>query len=94
MPHFLVERYQSEVADGSLDSLAVRLDRATARLRAEGISVFYLSSTLLLDEECCFCLFEADSAEDVIRANHEAGSSFDRIGLAMHSGTERVERAS
>lgn len=94
MPHFLVERYLSEVADESLDYLAVRLDRAAASLRAEGISVFYLSSTLLRGERCCFCLFEADSVEDVIRANQEAGSPFDRIGLAVHAGIDCIERAS
>lgn len=84
MPTYLVERFLPAATSDRLQELAAASTAATARLRAEGVAVHYLESTLLADEESCLCLFSAPSIDDVILANDRAGLDYERIVEAEH----------
>jgi hypothetical protein len=76
---FVVERYLPGLdRDALLRSLA-HLEQAIAQMSSEGTRIRYLGSTIVPDDEACFCQFEADSANDVAEANRRAGVPFDRI---------------
>ena len=59
----------------------------------EGISVRYLGTTLLPDEEACFCRFEAASAEAVEEANHRAALPFAHVTAAEQIALDASERS-
>jgi hypothetical protein len=76
---FLLELYVSRVEGDA----AVERDAAQARLGAEALTqegrpVRYLRSIFLPEEETCFFLFEAESAEDVEEAARRASLAVDR----------------
>jgi hypothetical protein len=48
-----------------------------------GTQVEYLGSTIVPDDEACFCQFEAPLEEAVAEANRRAGIPFDRIVAAV-----------
>jgi hypothetical protein len=57
-------------------------------MRREGIELRYLGSTLIPEDQMCFCLFEGPSTEAVVEANKRAGLAFERILEAL-SADER-----
>src|SRR5215208_3437687 len=61
-------------------------------MRRDGTAVRYLGSTIVPDDEACFCQFEADSANDVAEANRRAGVPFDRIVDAVAAPCPRERR--
>jgi hypothetical protein len=63
--------------------VARRAEISTAQLRAEGTPIRYLGSTLVSEEQTCFCLFEAPDRHAVQAANERAGLSFERIVSAL-----------
>jgi Nickel responsive protein SCO4226-like len=76
---FVVERYLPGLdRDALLRSLA-HLEQAIAQMSSEGTRIRYLGSTIVPDDEACFCQFEATSATDVAEANRRARVPFDRI---------------
>ena len=80
---YVVERYVPGLGqDDLLDSLE-RLRVATDKLRGEGASVRYVGSTIVAEDEACFCQFEASSETVVAEANRRAGMPFDRIVSAL-----------
>jgi Protein of unknown function (DUF4242) len=85
MPTYLVERY-----------LPGRdrhwLEAAVARLQRQRRKAAHLSSAYVPTEDACFCLFEADTPEDVRDANEIAGVPFARIVAAEEIGTRQAER--
>jgi hypothetical protein len=86
MAYFLVELYLS-CADASEPQRAAARARADAqRLTRDGIEVHYLSSIFVRDDEICFHLLEAPSAEAVQQANEKATP-----GLARVSQVEILE---
>jgi hypothetical protein len=76
---FLVESYVRELDHAAAAAIARRLDSAAAELRGLGLTVVWLRSLALLEEETCFCLFSADAATHVVAANLRAGLDFDHI---------------
>jgi hypothetical protein len=79
MAEFLVEFYLSRT-----DAAALRRSVRRARLAAEeqtrqGMPVRYLRSMYLPDEETCFLLYEAESAEAARRAAGLAAIGFERV---------------
>src|SRR5207244_9587973 len=73
---FVVERYLPGLTRSDLLHGLSRLEQAAA---AEHGEVRYLGSTIVLEDEACFCEFEGPSAAAVAEANRLAGLSFDRI---------------
>jgi uncharacterized protein DUF4242 len=72
---YVVERYLPGLTRAELLHGLARLER-TPEAR-------YLGSTIVLEDEACFCQFEAPSAAAVAEANRRAGLSFDRIVPAV-----------
>ena len=79
MAHYLVEAYTSKSGQGDLSSLVVRARRASAQMRRDGIGVRYLRPILVPEDEICFHLFEAASAEAVSEASRRAELVYERI---------------
>jgi hypothetical protein len=81
---YLVERYlpSQEVAEA-----AERVDVATSQTASEGISVRYLGTTYVPDDETCFCEFEAPSREVVEQVNERANAPYTRILPAVRIST-------
>ena len=80
---FVVERYLPGTSQDELRRSLERLHEATEELRSEGIPVWYLGSTLVPEDEACFCQFEGPSQEAIAEANRRAGTRFDRIVSAV-----------
>lgn len=80
---YVVERYLPGVRRGELEHELERLEKTTRELREEGTPVHYLGSTLILEDEACFCQFEGPSEKAVAEANRRAGVPFDRIVTAV-----------
>jgi uncharacterized protein DUF4242 len=78
----MVERYVSGKPDDELERIAASLRAAVRELKAEGVPVHYLRSTLIAGDESCLCFFEAESAAVVRRVNHRAGLPYLRIVAA------------
>ncbi len=79
---YVVERYLPGLCRADLLPGLSRLTPAIEELRKEGSEVRYLSSTIVLEDEACFCEFEG-SSEAVAEANRRAGLLFDRIVPAV-----------
>jgi len=76
---YIVERYLPGLDREELLRSLERLKLVTAELRREGTPVHYLGSTIVLEDEACFCQFEGPSEAAVVEVNRRAGPSFDRI---------------
>jgi len=83
LPHYLVERFLPGDPAAQLAAVGDRARRSSEHLRSEGVHVRYLGSTMVPEDETCFCLFEALSLEVVRRANEGAGLAFERILRAL-----------
>ena len=77
---FVVERYLPGLSRSDLLRGLSRLEQAVA---AEHGDVRYLGSTIVLEDEACFCQFEGPSEAAVAEANRLAGLAFDRIVPAV-----------
>ena len=80
---YVVERYLPGVSSSELERVLVVLRRTTREMRSEGTPVRYLGSTIVPDDEACFCQFEGPSQAAVAEANRRAGVAFDRIVPAV-----------
>jgi hypothetical protein len=80
---YVVERYLPGLSRTDLLPGLARLEPAIEELRVEGPEVRYLGSTIVLEDEACFCEFEGPSAALVAEANRRAGLPFDRIVPAL-----------
>ena len=80
---YVVERYLPGLSRSDLLRRLSELERATEGLRTVSPAVRYLGSTIVLEDEACFCQFEGPSRAAVAEANRRAGLSFDRIVPAV-----------
>ena len=80
---YVVERYLPGLDQRRLLRMLGDLEQVTAELRAEGTDVRYIGSTIVPDDEACFCQFEGASEADVAEANERAGVPFARIVAAI-----------
>ena len=81
-PHvtrYLVELYVSRAGSGGADGAAQRARSAAEAMAREGLPVRWLRAIFVPEEETCFYLFEAASAELVRAVGERAGISFDRV---------------
>jgi hypothetical protein len=76
---FVVERYLPGLDRDALVRSLARLEQAVAQMCEEGAPVRYFGSTIVPEDEACFCQFEADAATVVAETNRRAGVPFDRI---------------
>jgi hypothetical protein len=89
---FLVELYVSRIGGvAAAEGSARRARRAVEELTREGRPVRYLRSIFVPEDEICFFLFEAGSAEDIEEAARRASLSVDRAAVAIAGGAEEEE---
>ena len=79
MAEFLIELYVSGAADDGADRETRRARCAAAALTAEGRPVRLLRSIFVPEDETCFLLVEADTAEAVQEAATRAAVPFERV---------------
>jgi hypothetical protein len=80
---YVVERYLPGLSRADLLPRLSRLEPVIEELRAAGSAVRYLGSTIVLEDEACFCQFEGSSVAVVTEANRRADLPFDRIVPAV-----------
>ena len=79
MNEFLLELYVSKTNCAAVEVGAERLGRAAAELTTEGTPVRVLRSIFVSEDETCFVLVEADTAENVRDIAHRASLPFERV---------------
>jgi hypothetical protein len=82
LPRFLVEVYQPDGGD-RLDEITERVRTAASSLTREGHPVRYLRTIFVPEDETCFHLFEAVSADAVAEASRRAAIELERIVEAL-----------
>jgi hypothetical protein len=80
---YVVERYLPGLTRADLLSRLSKLEPVIEELRADGSAVQYLGLTIVLQDEACFCQFEASSVAVITEANRRADLPFDRIVPAV-----------
>ena len=75
----MVEAYVSRATPGIDAGHAKEVFLAAEQLAREGLSVRFLGSIFVPEDETCFYLYRAQSAEDVRIAATRAGLVFDRV---------------
>ncbi len=68
MVEFLVEIYASRTDAAAVERSAIRAERAAEELTRDGTPVRYLRSIFVPEDETCFFLYEAGSADAVYEA--------------------------
>jgi ubiquinone/menaquinone biosynthesis C-methylase UbiE len=92
MAEFLVELYLSGADADGVDRETRRARCAAAALTAEGRSVRLVRSIFVPEDETCFLLVEADTAEAVHEAANRAAVPFERVlATAGHTNHEAKE---
>jgi ubiquinone/menaquinone biosynthesis C-methylase UbiE len=86
MPEFLVELYVAHDDRRTARQHAERAGRAAADLTREGQSLRCLRSIVVPQDETCFLLYEAPSADVVAEALRRAGLRHEHISAASSSG--------
>jgi hypothetical protein len=79
MAEFLLEIYVPRTDGGALAREAQRARRAAAAATRSGARVRYVRSFFVPEDETCFVVFEAASADDVRAAALLAGLRFEHV---------------
>jgi Protein of unknown function (DUF4242) len=83
MTEFVVELYVPRRGGAAVERGARRARLAAEELTREGQRVRYVRSIFVPEDETCFYLYEAGSADTVRTAAERAGLPFDRIIQAV-----------
>ncbi len=91
MPEYLAELYLSRSDRTALLKEAESARRAAEEVNREGLQVRYVHSIFVPDEETCFFLYEAVSADAVREAARRAALPLERVSEAFTEpkGVER-----
>jgi Protein of unknown function (DUF4242) len=79
VPTYLVEAYAPKISAQTCARLERAAREAVRELAAQGRQIAYLSSIFIREDETCFHLFEAESAEDVEAVTARAALCLTRI---------------
>jgi hypothetical protein len=82
MTEFLVELYVSRTDEAAVERGAARSRLAAEELTREGTPVRYLRSIFVPEEETCFLLYEAASADAVLETARRAELPLARVSEA------------
>jgi Protein of unknown function (DUF4242)/Putative mono-oxygenase ydhR len=82
---YLVELYLSRAGSDGADGTAERARSTAEAMAREGLPIRWLRAIFVPEDETCFYLFEAGSAELVRAVGERAGISFDRVLEANES---------
>ena len=83
MAEYLVELYVSRDGQAALEGAVARVRAAAQELTRGGAPVRYLRTIFVPEDETCFILYEAASAEAAGEATRRAGLLFDRVVEAI-----------
>lgn len=79
MASFLLESYTPHREPTELAELSARARAAAEAGVREGVEIRHVRSFLALDDDVCFHMFEAPSADAVVRASELANLDHERI---------------
>jgi hypothetical protein len=82
---YLLELYVAQAEGLAVEYDAHRVRRAAEERTRQGTHVRYLRSILVPDDETCFLIFEAASADAVRDVARLADLAFDHVSLAIQS---------
>ena len=85
MPMFAVTRYLPGLTAQQFGALRRALTEAARRVSAEGQVVGYLRSTYVPARGQCVCVFMANTADAVVRANEVAQVPFSTVDEAVET---------
>lgn len=80
---YVVERYVPGASRSELEQALSPLGSVSEQMRSEGIALRWLGSTIVPQDEACFCQFDAPSENAVAEGNRRAHLAFDRIVAAV-----------
>jgi Protein of unknown function (DUF4242) len=87
MPEYLLELYVARADAAAVEQGAARVRRAAEDYSREGTPVRYLRSIYVPDDETCFLIFEAPSAEAVREVARRAPLSFEHVAAAIETAS-------
>ena len=90
MPSYLVELYVPRARAEEARTVGNRARAAAAELSGEGVPVQYVRTTYLPDDETCFHVFVAESAEAVEEVCSRAALVHARIALAVETAGQNA----
>ncbi len=93
MPSYLVEAYMPRSHAQEAQAAGRRARAAAEKLSREGVPIHYVRTTFLPDDETCFHLFEAASAEAVEEASSRAELGRARVIPAIEASRPARRRA-
>ena len=93
MPSYLVEVYLPRSRAHEARATARRARAVAEELSREGVPIRYVRTTYLPDDETCFHLFEAASAEVVAEASRRAELGRARVVSAIEASRPARRRA-
>jgi hypothetical protein len=88
MAEFLIEVYVSRSDEATVQRDAKQARRAAEQVTREGTPVRFMRSIFVPDDETCFHVYEAASAECVREAAVRAALRFERVSEAIGIETE------
>jgi Nickel responsive protein SCO4226-like len=91
MAQFLVELYVSRTDPEAVDRRSRRARSSAETLTSEGTPVRFLRSIFVPEDETCFLLYEAGSADVVQEAARRADLCFERIAPAVTESNSKGE---
>ena len=80
---YLVEHYWPGITAETFRSAAARVRTTAKAMSRDGTPIRYRHSTLVPADEAGFCVFDADSAEQIEQLYARAGVRFERIVAAV-----------
>jgi hypothetical protein len=83
MAEFLVELFVSRSDAAAVDGGTARAKLSAQQLTREGTPVRCVRSLFVPEDETCFVLYEASSADHVREAARRAGLAFERVAVAQ-----------
>ena len=83
MAEYLLELYVSRASGGSFGRGLERARKAAEQLTLEGTPVRYVRGIFVPEDETCFFLYEAGSADAAHLAAERAGLAVERISEAV-----------
>ena len=90
MPQYVVERHLPNFTGEQVAAAAKRAKETTSEMTREGTPVRYLRSIFIPGEDKCYCLFEGESADSVLRANQRAELPVENISEALSITTDEI----
>ena len=85
MTEYLLELYVARADSLAVERGAERVRRAAEEHTREGTPVRYLRSIFVPDDETCFLIFEASSADAVREVARRASLSFEHVAAAIET---------